>query len=443
MSLHHIIADAWSVRILNNEFVQLYNQNMMGQPSSLPPMEAHYHDFAYWQENNIKTNAKLYAEQIAYWMRYLADAPHFLNIPTDYRRPEQEPNQGDYVQRDCDHDLYERIKAKALSLNTTPFTVLLATFHILLHRYTNQEDILIGYPVNNRQFSELENSIGYYANTLTSRMKFSETTNTLDIVKKLKEDIAQAQLHQDVPFDALVDEFVHERQLSYHPIFQVMFVMQDDRFELKKLYGIESEYLPPQQGIAKFDLMLSALPAPTGYVFEFEFATSLFEKTTIKHLSDCYITLLEQIVALDNINVEALQLLSEDHRSCLLQINQTESVLPNCSSFIQFLNLTDHNKLKKIAIEYGKRKLTFQQLETKSNQLANYLLRRGIRQGHVVAVYLENSDFMILSVLAILKIGAIYMPVEVDTPKSHFLHDGKCVSKRRYQFKYLDIKIRT
>lgn len=418
MSIHHIIADAWSVRILINEFVTHYNQYVKGETITQRKDNYHYNDFSNWQLENLKTSDSIFTEQMAYWKGYLSDSPKYLNLPTDFSRPEQEPNTGDYIQCTLDKMRYNNIKDVAAKLNTTPFNILLAAFHVFLHKYTQQDDILIGYPVNNRQFEAFENSIGYYANTLTSRVNFSGFEGDFTkLVKQLKNDIAQAHKHQDVPFDILVDKIISERQLSYHPIFQVMFVMQDDRYTLEKPINLQSEYLPPKQGIAKFDLMLSALPSESGLTLEFEYAASLFEKKTIKNLADSFLFLLEQIANSAQCHINELNLFSESQFISLNdEINDTTAKLPNHQDIIQFIDLENKNKQNNIAIDFGKRQLTFQQLNNRANQLANYLMKRGVKPGDVVSVLQQNSDYMILSVLAILKLGAIYLPIEAELP---------------------------
>ena len=280
VTLHHIIADGWSMGVLIAELQALYDSCVQGgKPCLLPDLAIQYADYAAWQRNWLDSGGA--DEQLSFWRQKLADAPPLLELPLDHPRPAILSHRGRHVKFALSAGLSVRLKALAKEQNATLFMVLLAGFLAMLYRYTSQEDINIGTPVANRNRVETEGLIGFFVNTLVLRSQISGAESFLDLLAAVRRTALEAFDHQDVPFEMLVDELAPERNMSYSPLFQVMFDVQASAVEKLDMRGLQAELLEMETGTAKFDLLLQFVDEKDGITGLFEFNTDLFDTDTV------------------------------------------------------------------------------------------------------------------------------------------------------------------
>ncbi len=255
VTMHHIVSDGWSMGIFDQELSTLYHDFSQGLPASLPELSIQYADFAYWQRQYLQ--GAVLERQLGYWQQQLAAAPALLELPTDYPRPPVQMFRGRIVKFHLDTELSQKLQVLGQQTGTTLFITLLSAFSVLLHRYSHAEDIVIGCPIANRNHQEIEPLIGFFVNTLLLRTDLEGNPSFSDLLERVRQIALDAYAHQDLPFEKLVEELNPERSLSYHPLFQVMFVLQNAPADTLDLPDMQLKKLQLEQDMAKFDLTLS------------------------------------------------------------------------------------------------------------------------------------------------------------------------------------------
>ncbi|MEM8778798.1 MAG: condensation domain-containing protein, partial [Cyanobacteria bacterium P01_G01_bin.49] len=293
--LHHSIADAWSVGIFIQEVAALYQALSHQQPSPLPELPIQYLDFAAWQQQWLQ--GEILETQLAYWKEQLKDAPNLLELPSNYPRPPVQTFQGATWTFQISREHTEKLNKLSQQYHSTLFMVLLAAFNTLLYRYTDSEDIIVGSPIANRNRREIEKLIGFFANTLALRSRLSGTLTFIELLQQVRETTLGAYSHQDMPFEQLVEELQTERNLSYTPLFQVMFVLQNIPTQSIKLPGLSLQSVKQESTTAKFDLTLYMTETTEGLTGTFEYNTDLFEASRIGRLAEHFQTLITSIIA--------------------------------------------------------------------------------------------------------------------------------------------------
>ncbi|MBL4659210.1 MAG: amino acid adenylation domain-containing protein [Alcanivoracaceae bacterium] len=424
-NMHHIASDGWSISVLVNEFIKLYCSMLEDKPNPLVPLEIQYADYAHWQRNWL--SGEVLENQLTYWDKQLVDLPQAHNLPLDFERPALRTFNGALHHFGVNDETLTRLKSIALENKVTLFMLIHAAFSILLCRYANSADIVIGTPVANRLQKELEGLIGFFVNTLILRTDCSDNPKFNEYLQQVKTINLDAQANQDVPFEHLVDRLNPNRSTSHNALFQIMFSMNtNDKFEFK-LPNVEIQSENRSQVNAKFDLTLNADPeqegADTGLHCSFEYNTDLFKAKTIKNLADCMQRLLIGIASSDNQAIAELPLLSDTETDYLLyRLNNTQAHYPSeqCIQqlFEQQVKKTPHN----VAVVFEKQSLTYAELNKQANQLAHYLIdcdeNNDIAPDHFVGLCFERSAQMIVAILAVLKTGAAYLPLDPAYPKS-------------------------
>ncbi|HET7287675.1 MAG TPA: condensation domain-containing protein, partial [Pyrinomonadaceae bacterium] len=316
LSLHHTVSDGWSMGVLVREVATLYEAYAVGAESPLKELNLQYGDYAVWQREWLR--GEVLDQQLAYWRKQLAGAPPVLELPADRSRPQVQTFRGAALPFKLSKELTEELRALSRREGVTLYMTLLAGLQTLLARYTGQEDISTGTPIANRRRGELENLIGFFVNTLVLRTDLSGNPTFHELVQRVKETALGAYAHQDVPFEMLVEVLQPERSMSYTPLFQVLFVLQNAPQEKLELSGLTVELLDIGSGTAKFDLVLSLEESENGLEGSCEYSTDLFDEGTIRRLLGHFETLLEGAVNNPDEHVAQLPLLPQAERRQLL-----------------------------------------------------------------------------------------------------------------------------
>ena len=415
VTMHHIISDGWSTGVFIREVAALYGAYVRGEESPLEELPIQYADFAHWQRGWLQ--GEVLAAQLDYWREALAEAPAMLELPTDRPRPREQSFNGAMVSLVVPEELTGQLKELSQRERVTLFMTLLAAFQSLLFRHSGQDDIVVGTPIANRRYRELEDLIGFFVNTLALRASSLATLTFSELLQKVREVTLGAYAHQDLPFEKLVEELQPEHDLSRNPIFQVMFAVQNAPKSVLELPGLRLEGEGVESGATRFDLECHLWEAGTVLSGVFVYNTDLFDHTTIERLAVNYQTLLQSITTNTTAAVASLRLLrAEDERQLLYGWNDTGIEFPRgvvTESFAQQVARTPHAT----AVVFEGVSLTFAELDQRSNQLASYLRSQwGVGAEIVVGVMLERSVEMVVAVLGVLKAGGAYLPLDPEYP---------------------------
>jgi amino acid adenylation domain-containing protein/non-ribosomal peptide synthase protein (TIGR01720 family) len=425
--MHHIVSDGWSMGVLVREFAALYNAFCQGLPSSLPDLPIQYVDFAVWQRQWLQGD--VLQAQLHYWQTQLANAPTLLELPTDRPRPSVQGWQGATHSFILSLELTEAIASLSQHERVTPFMLLLAAFDILLYRYTGQMDILVGSPISNRNRSEIEGLIGSFINTLVFRANLSGNPSFRELLARVREVSLGAYAHQDLPFELLIEALQLERDLSYSPLFQVMFVLQNAPASDLELPDLTLSAVKTGSQVSTFDLTLSMEQTDEGLLGSWEYSTDLFDAATIARMTQHFQTLLDGIVAQPDLPIARLPLLTlAEERQLLHEWNDTQADYPRDLCVHQLFKQQAKRTPDAIAVEFADRHLTYQELNTRANQLAHYLQARGVGPEVLVGIHMERSLDLIVGLLGILKAGGAYVPLDPNYPQERLefiLSDSK------------------
>ncbi|MFL6196329.1 MAG: non-ribosomal peptide synthase/polyketide synthase [Thermoanaerobaculia bacterium] len=411
--LHHIVFDGWSQGILLSELAAGYE----GRP--LPPLPVQYQDFAFWQRREL---AGLLDEQLAVWKARLADAPQVLSLPTDHPRPAEQSFRGETIETEFPPELARAVRALALRHRATPFMLFLAVFEALLERYTGQADFLVGSPVAGRNRPEIEGLIGFFVNTLVLRAELPGAPDFLGLLERVRQGALEAYAHQDLPFERLVEELRPERDPAYSPLFQVMLAVES----VAAGHAFESLSFEPvevRRHSAKFDLTLTFVESGEGLSAMVEYATDLFEAATVHRLLGHVGRLLEEIVIDPERGWRDLPLLTEAERLQLLAgFNDTgrtsgpEACLHELFE-AQALRVPDQVAL----VDPDGVRLTYRELNERADLLARRLRSLGLGPERLAGVLMDRKADLIVTLLAVLKAGGAYAPLDPKYPKDRIL----------------------
>ena len=419
--IHHIAFDGWSAGIFLSELYEFYNHYNNNTTLTLPKLDIQYKDFAIWQRNYL--TGKVLDKQLNYWKKSL-DGYENINLPTDYTRPLQVDYMGNNLNFTLDRELSLNLRSTAKELGVSLYTLLLASYYLMLKAYSNQDDIVTGTPIANRHYSQLQNLIGFFVNSLPIRINIKDKQNLTQFIKLLGDQIIDAQLHQDLPFEKLVGELKVEKDTSRHPIFQVMFGVQS--FGENKQHYKDNILLPydkqeTKYEVAKFDVETFIDDSDEILRGSFNYRVSLYKESTIKRFINTYINILQQIAEVGNnkeLTLRELTYLSKEEADIILRKwNDTDKDYPSDKTTH---SLFEEQVLKfpnNTAVVYEDVRLTYKELNDKANQLANYLIKHhNIKPDTLVALLLDRSEYMIIAILGVLKAGAAYVPMDPQYP---------------------------
>ncbi|PYS74748.1 MAG: non-ribosomal peptide synthetase [Acidobacteria bacterium] len=416
--MHHIVTDGWSVGIFHRELSAVYDAYSAGRSSPLPQLPIQYADYSLWQREWFE--GEVYESHLAYWKKQFVTMPAVLKLSTDHQRPNVQAYRafrGAEQTITLPADLTRRLRLLCQKENVTLFMLLMAAYQILLHRYTGEEDIVVGTPIAGRQTAETEELIGLFINTLAIRANVSSTATFHDFLSHVKQVALGAYAHQDLPFERLVKELQPERTLAHNPLFQVMFVLQSEEILPLQLSGLTAQHFRVDHVMANFDLTLDIVERNDELVCLFESNADLFEAETIARMMTHFQNLLEGIAGNPEQRISELPLLSEaERRQLLVEWNDTRTDYPSKQSIQELFEEQVAIAPDAAALVWNDEKFTYRELNARANQLAHYLRAHRIEPDTRVAVCLERSPELIVALLGILKAGGAYVPLDPAYP---------------------------
>ncbi|HWS88113.1 MAG TPA: amino acid adenylation domain-containing protein, partial [Pyrinomonadaceae bacterium] len=402
--MHHIISDGWSMGLFVRELSALYNAFLRPGPADdeaataelLPPLSIQYADYASWQRQH--SSAATLEPQLNYWRKQLGGQLPVLELPAK-ARPPVATHRGATVTKTLERQLSARLVELGQSHGATLYVTLLAAFNTLLWRYTGQTDLLVGTPVAGRNRLETEELIGLFVNTLVLRTDISGDPTFGELLGRVRETALEAQAHQDVPFEMLVEELQPERDLSRPPLFQVMLVVENIALTELQLEGVVSEELSVDSGTAKFDLTLFAREVKERLVLCAEYSTDLFEEAQVERLLEHYTRLLEGAVAEPERRVSELEMLSEGERHQVVHEwnDEMARAYPAASCLHELFEQQVARTPLAVALRFEAQELTYADLDARANRLAHHLRSLGVGPEVLVGVLLERSPEMVVS----------------------------------------------
>ena len=416
ITMHHIVSDGWSMGVLTRELSALYKAFSRGESDPLPPLAIQYADYAAWQRQWL--SGERLAEQSSYWQRTLADAPAVIDLPADRRRPVQQDFSGDTVPLVLDEALTAGLQALSRRHGLTLFMTVLAGWALVLSRLSNQEEVVIGTPSADRGRLEIEGLIGLFINTLALRVDLSGSPTVEQLLERVKTTALEAQANQDLPFEQVVDLIKPIRSLNHTPIFQVMFVWQgNEGGGALELLGLQVAGIRGGQPSAKFDLTLDLREVNGRVVGGLTYATALFDRETIERWSGYLNKVLSEMVADASRPAAMLPLLSAAERNQLLiEWNATAAEYPKDKCIHELFEEQVSRDPAATAVIYEDQSLTYGELNARANRLAHHLRNLGVKPDAPVAICVERSLEMLVGLLAILKAGGCYVPLDPEYP---------------------------
>ncbi|MDG2156241.1 MAG: non-ribosomal peptide synthase/polyketide synthase, partial [Gammaproteobacteria bacterium] len=412
--IHHIIADAWSLGLLFDELMTLYAAACEGIEARLAPLAIQYADYAAWQRNHLSGDEL--QKQLSFWRSNLRNAPAILELPSDRARPAVQSYRGKVANRSLPQELLSKLHQLGNEQGATLFTTMLAAFNVMLSRYSGQNDVVVGTPVAGRQHSDLEGLIGFFLNTLPIRSKLDHNSDFRQLLQELQLNMLDAYAHQDLPFEQLVEDLQPERDMSIAPIFQVMFTLQTVGTE-RTLHGdlnvsnIEIDY-----GTAKYDITWSVMEKNGELSVSCEYASDLFNESTIQRMLEHYQVLLQNIVSQPGTAINQLAILSTGEQSQLRAWNSTTMAYPDEQSLQALFEQQALSNPAATAVEFNGSKLSYKELNERANGLAAQLIELGAGPNQPVAICVNRSLDTLVGLLGILKSGSGYVPLDPIYP---------------------------
>nr|WP_273018688.1 non-ribosomal peptide synthetase [Pseudomonas sp. BW16M2] len=423
LTLHHIVADGWSMPVMVDEVVRLYAAHCQGIAPQLPALAFQYADYAAWQRQWMEAGEQ--ARQLDYWRRRLGDEQPLLELPTDRPRPLQQSHAGARLDIRLEHELVEALKATARQQGVTLFMLLLASFQTLLHRLSGQAQVRVGVPVANRTRAETEDLIGFFVNTQVLDARFDLRTTFAELLQQVRQTAVQAQAHQDLPFEQLVEALQPERSMSHSPLFQVLFNHKaENPGMVQELAGLRIEGLDWEDRTTQFDLVLNTVEHGAGLSAILTYATALFDPATAERLGGYWRNLLQGICQDSGQRVAQLPLLDAAER---VELQADVQRYPSAECAHVLIEAQAASTPNAIAVTFAGQVLSYDQLNRRANRLAHKLREQGVGPDVLVGIAVERGFEMIVGLLAILKAGGAYVPLDPEYPQdrlSYMMEDS-------------------
>ncbi|MCA1567663.1 MAG: amino acid adenylation domain-containing protein [Acidobacteria bacterium] len=417
VNMHHTVTDRWSGAIFERETGLLYQALASGQPSPLPPLPIQYADYAAWQRGRMQ--GEIYQKQVAYWKQQLAGAPYVLEVPTDYTRPPIQNFKGARAFATYPKRLLDALKEVCKREGVTMFMLALAAYKTLLYRYTGQDDVLVGATFANRNRPELDNLVGYLLNLLVFRTSLSGNPTFRELLKREREAAIGAFAHQELPFGKLVQELRPPQDASRNPIVQASLIYLDfPELTVMEVLGMTAKHLTIDNRASRFDITLAMTETPEGFEIDIEYPTDLYRRSRMERMTKHLEILLEAIVADAGRRLSDLPILSTRERQQLLfKWNDTAAEYPRGRCIHELFEAQVERTPDSVALVFDQEEVTYRELNRRSNQLAHYLKTVGVDAGTRVGICVERSVEMVISLLAVLKAGAAYVPLDMHVPR--------------------------
>ena len=434
ITLHHVAVDGWSLPCLLHEFQQYYLHFSQGVALQLAPLTLQYQDFAWWQQRLLQ--GELQQQQWQFWQRQLAEVQP-LELPLDHSRPASFDPKGETEKLLLDSCDSQKLHQLARSLGCSFYALTLSAYFVLLHKYCQQQDLLVGTAAANRHYPGTSQMIGFFVNSLAIRCQTKSDMRLAELVQSVHQSIISAQQHQDMPFDLLVEKLHLPRDPSCHPLFQVFFALQqaDEQLQLQDFSLLTPEGL---YQVAKYDLSLFVTETQDGLTLELNYATALFEQSSVVQMLAHYRTVLHQLLADPQLQLNQLQLLSEVQKQhLLLELNDTARTLPAVSSLTELFSRQAFLTPDHRALSFGSQSLSYQELDKRSTELALLLLPLlQLSPAKLVALLMLRSPELIVAILAIHKAGGAYVPIAAEFPpqrQNYILQDTQAAALVSHQ----------
>ncbi|HWW77528.1 MAG TPA: amino acid adenylation domain-containing protein, partial [Pyrinomonadaceae bacterium] len=415
LTMHHIVGDGWSLGVLVREVAALYEAFVADQPSPLPELPIQYADFAVWQRERM--SGEVLEQELDYWRRQLAGAPATLRLPTDRPRPSVQTHRGASHAFTLPAHLSRALRELSRREGVTLFMTLLAGWQALLSRYSGQEDVVVGTPIAGRNRAETESLIGFFVNTLALRADLSGSPTFGELVGRVREACLGAYAHQDLPFERLVEELAPERTLSHAPIFQFMFALQNAPLTGLELPGLKLSPVTGEGATTKFDMTLTMFDSGERIGGSLDYDVELFDASTAARFITHFENLLASAAADPDCAVGQLSLLGEDERRrVLVDWNRTERPYPRERCVHELFEERAAQSPEALALAADTGEVTYAELNARANRLARRLRGLGVGPEVVVGVMVERSAEMVVALLAVLKAGGAYLPLDPEYP---------------------------
>lgn len=419
---HHIIVDGYSVEIMYREFLKLY------QNEKLSPIKLQYKDYSEWENTNKESEH--YQKALAYWKNQFEQEVPILDIYTDFPRTQIQQFAGKTIRKTLPKELQNKIKRISMSNDTTEYVVLLSVFYLLLYHYSAQNEFVVGTPVAGRKYRELEDIVGMFVNTLPIRCRVDSSMEFKHFLEMVRNTVIQAFEHQEVPFDKILAEVEYDRPIGRNPLFDVMFVLQNFEFETcLESSQLKSRYQEYTNNISKFDFTLSVIELNDGLTLALEYCTGLFKNETAQNILDSYINILYQVLERNDIRIGDIGILSELQRTEILEFSYGEKCDFDLNhTVIQLFDQSVKKHPDRIALNYHGVELTYHELDRHVNRVGNRILSYPLTQNAPIAVIDEASIDSIIALLAILKTGHAYVPIDPEYPMervNYIIRDSK------------------
>ncbi|WLQ16686.1 amino acid adenylation domain-containing protein [Hahella aquimaris] len=416
LCIHHIIADAWSVGVIVRELAALYRAALRHRPCELPPPALQYADFAVWQRERLQ--GETLRQELDFWRSQLQGAPALVNLPLDYPRTQQPSPDADCVRIDLPARLAHQARHFAGASGASLYMVLLAAFNVLIGRLSGQQDVVVGSLIANRNQADVEALVGFFVNTLPLRCDLSDDPNFRELVRRVKHTALNAYNHQDLPFERMVEALQPERDLSFPPLIQLLFVLQNAPMDAFELEGVQVTPLRlPQPGQIRFDLEVYGEEDADGFHLDFWFRSQLLHKDSVQRMARQYLTLLEAALNQPQRPVMGLPMLDRDQYGELSRGLFLEAQpYPDTLCIHQLFERRAERHPELTAVMRDGRSLSYGELNRRANRLAHLLIGRGIKLEDRIGICLDRSLDMVVALLAVFKAGASYAPLDPAYP---------------------------
>ncbi|WLI31591.1 non-ribosomal peptide synthase/polyketide synthase [Pseudomonas rhodesiae] len=420
---HHIISDGWSMQVMVDELVQLYGACSQGQRLQLPALPIQYADYAVWQRQWMEAGEK--ARQLSYWRELLGGEQPVLELPFDYQRPAVPSHRGARLSIDLSSPLLEDLRALAQREGVTLFMLLLASYQALLHRYSGQQDIRVGVPIANRNRVETERLVGFFVNTQVLKAEIDGHVSVRQLLAQVKKRALEAQAHQDLPFEQLVEALQPERSLSLSPLFQVAFnhhISQSGQ-HLQRLAHLDMTPVRWDDTNAHFDLVLDIEESQERLNASLSYATDLFTAATIERMGRHWHNLLQAMVADPQQSIGQLKLLDDAEQQHILHLWDRSDAGFSAQRLVHELFADRAQETPDaVAVKFDTQTLTYGELDRQANRLAHALIARGVGAEVRVAIAMPRSAEIMVAFLAVMKAGGVYVPLDIEYPRDRLLY---------------------
>lgn len=419
-NMHHIASDGWSIGILVDEFISCYQARISSRPNPLPPLTIQYADFAIWQRKALLN--KLYQSQENYWEKIIPHLPAVHAIPLDYPRPEVKKKEGEVVSILFPPNQTQELEKIARKMDVTVFMLVHAALSLVLARHGNTKEFVLGTSVANRRSIEVESLIGFFINTLVLRVS-TDFEFFSDYLAHVKAVNLEAQENQDIPFGKLLDLCKVARSPQYSPLCQIVLTMNTTDVKELKLDGVEFKSLPDNYHVAKYDIEVSGQYKNDGIHFEWRYDKSIFSNKRIKRLSENVCCLLREIIKSPGARLSDLNILPESEKNLIL--SSVKNPVGQLSDYFSFHEMFERQAARRPdshAICFNNSTITYRELNQAANRLAHRLIEEDIVPGSRVALPSQRCFEMMVGLLAILKAGGTYVPLDINSPKNRQAH---------------------